>query len=121
MPITPDEKAALLAQAEATTAALAAVTTSNNETIALIEAIVPDVTPPPTDYTGGLTQPAGFSTLAFSDYFEGPTLDTTKWYPGMADLVGGLRPWQNKGQLKSPFTAVGNAGGYNAECDTPAQ
>lgn len=64
-----------------------------------------------------MSAPSGYSKLIFNDTFSGITLDSTKWIPQIADQ-GGI--WNNNGQLPYPLSAIGNAGNYDAEYDSPA-
>lgn len=65
-----------------------------------------------------MAPPHGYSHLIFEDGFVGPTLDSTKWIPQIADQNG---IWQNYGALPNPLSAVGNAGKFKAEYGNPLE
>ncbi len=65
-----------------------------------------------------MSAPTGYSSLVFDDKFSGTSLDGSKWIQQIADQ-GGV--WNNNGNLAYPLSAVGNAGGYNAEYGNPSE
>jgi hypothetical protein len=67
-----------------------------------------------------LSAPSGYvaSQLIFEDTFLGPTLDTTKWNPGMGDDAFGR--WTNRGALPAPDSGE-NSGSYQIQWEAPGQ
>jgi hypothetical protein len=72
--------------------------------------------PPPKPPQMALAPPSGYAAnlLIFEDRFNGPSLDSTKWIPQIADQNGIFRQ-----SVPAPYSAA-NAGGYNAEFYDPA-
>jgi hypothetical protein len=72
--------------------------------------------PPPTPPQLALAPPPGYTAnlLIFEDRFSGPSLDSSKWIPQIADQNGIFRQ-----SVPAPYSAT-NAGGYNAEFYDPA-